>query len=539
MTKLYSHDLLADLLVDKLDQIYIPKHKVVFGPDGAYTDVTLSTPLPVVDATSSGILEDIYDAVTGVDASIQILNQDNTAQNLAIYNAVTGVDSSIQTFNSDNTAQNLNIYNAVTGVDSSVQIFNADNTSENIAIYNAVTGVDASVQAFNADNTAENIAIYNAVTGVDASIVSFNADNTAENTAILNELSIFHSDSNTLGSAATGYLNTIATQTTAINGKIANNFGAVSGGIRTAAQLGDGAGNALTSELVDSINNYRALHVLTPDRTISTSALGSLNAAVTIALAGEGSSGFQLSSGTLAATLTPEQSIDGGTSWVQAQFFDPTTLTIATNLVVTNPNALTIYGLVSIQGASHVRVRVSAYTSGTADGYLRAVRAAGFQAQIPQDLSEIVANKIFCFAIDTLNMASAGTANPLILMRNLSSSTKTVYLKSIAAGTTITNVGANYNVYANPTVTSNGTAQTAVSRTIGSGLTAQLVVTTLPTISVLGSLISAFSSGQNSNTLQVIDTNQVKVPANNSILLTGNPTSNNRNTVATIVWSEL
>lgn len=108
------------------------------------------------------------------------------------------------------------------------------------------------------------------------------------------------------------------------------------------------------------------LRVVDTAGVTSSTALGALNAACTTAVSGAGTA-FQLATGTLAATLIPEVSVDNGTTWVAAFFDDPTTNAKSTSVVVTNPNAATTRSFIGVAGATNVRVRVSAFTSGTAN----------------------------------------------------------------------------------------------------------------------------------------------------------------------------
>jgi len=107
----------------------------------------------------------------------------------------------------------------------------------------------------------------------------------------------------------------------------------------------------------------------------ATGILGAANATVNIILAGRYGCGFHLAAGTLAATLTPETSIDNGTTWVATKFIDVTG-TQSSSLILTNPNSATEIGISVMGGVQQVRVRVSAYTSGTAQGFIVATAAA-------------------------------------------------------------------------------------------------------------------------------------------------------------------
>lgn len=108
--------------------------------------------------------------------------------------------------------------------------------------------------------------------------------------------------------------------------------------------------------------------------TSSTGALGALNAAVSVALTGQLSAGFQLFSGTLIGTIIAEVSFDGGTTWSSA-FFINSNLTLSSSIVFTVANTAQAGTILMQGGATNVRVRVSAFTSGTANLTLSAVHA--------------------------------------------------------------------------------------------------------------------------------------------------------------------
>lgn len=138
----------------------------------------------------------------------------------------------------------------------------------------------------------------------------------------------------------------------------------------------DGSGNAITSSS-NGVSAQQLLHVQTPDTTVATTALGALNATVQISMAGLQSAGFQLNAGTLVGTIVPEVSVDGGTTWTGTYFYIGSTQSTASSIVFGSSNTLTIAGIVGFPGISHARVRVSAYTSGTANGLLRASAVSG------------------------------------------------------------------------------------------------------------------------------------------------------------------
>lgn len=125
---------------------------------------------------------------------------------------------------------------------------------------------------------------------------------------------------------------------------------------------------------------------LSPNNPISTTAaadtvgtpvaLNALNVAAQVALAGQRGAGFFLAAGTLIGTIVPELSFDGGTTWV-ATFFvdgDGTNLVLPQTIVFAANNTVTQKAILLHGGATHARVRVSLFTSGTATCTLRATQ---------------------------------------------------------------------------------------------------------------------------------------------------------------------
>jgi hypothetical protein len=103
----------------------------------------------------------------------------------------------------------------------------------------------------------------------------------------------------------------------------------------------------------------------------ATGALGALNAAVQVATAGEMTVGLQLAAGTLIGTLVPEMSFDGGTTWNSTYFDTPSTQKVA-SVAFASSNTAVASSITAVAGGGLYRVRVSAYTSGTANVTLRA-----------------------------------------------------------------------------------------------------------------------------------------------------------------------
>lgn len=128
------------------------------------------------------------------------------------------------------------------------------------------------------------------------------------------------------------------------------------------------AAAAADQALVVAISPNNTLPVQDVDLT-SSGALGALNAAVTVATAGtQGSFGIQFpATNTLVGTLVPECSADKGTTWPSANgFFIPSNgAGAAGSIVAASTPTSTSYGILCPRGTNGVRVRVSAFTSGT------------------------------------------------------------------------------------------------------------------------------------------------------------------------------
>lgn len=107
------------------------------------------------------------------------------------------------------------------------------------------------------------------------------------------------------------------------------------------------------------------LAVSTPDTAPSSQSITALNGAAQVALAGQAGAGVTVS-GVWTATLTPELSFDGGATWVATFLKIPNT-----GQYVATVSANGAYAIVCVTGASHARLRASAFTSGTITALLR------------------------------------------------------------------------------------------------------------------------------------------------------------------------
>lgn len=154
-------------------------------------------------------------------------------------------------------------------------------------------------------------------------------------------------------------------------------------------------------------------------------------------------------------------------------------------------------------------------------------------------LTRVTANQFYSFAVD-VNMATAGTNNPIVLLRNPNGSGKVIHVWLVDAGAVANNTEAEFSLFSSPTVTSNGSAITVGSRNIGGGASAAvLLATSLPTVSSNGTRIEGKVYGQNGNSVELGREFSVAIQANNSLLITGNPNSNGRIAQVTVIWAEI
>lgn len=169
-------------------------------------------------------------------------------------------------------------------------------------------------------------------------------------------------------------------------------------------------------KIFDSNNNTITatngqLNVIITNTTSSVTPLNALNAFVSIALQGRTSVGFQLSPGTLIGTIVAEASVDGGTNWTIVPFFDPANSSSVNSITFSSPNPLKILSIIPIGGATHIRVRVSAYTSGTANAILTASEATGAAGTVTAAAFANVSNTFVAVPSNTATLVLASNAN--------------------------------------------------------------------------------------------------------------------------------
>lgn len=192
--------------------------------------------------------------------------------------------------------------------------------------------------------------------------------------------------------------------------------------------LHDAEGEGLDSTVNSS---GRSLDVLTPDNTISGS-LTALNATLAMSLTGLGSIGFQISdTGTFDGTLVVQCSLDGGVSWKSVPFLDVLNSAIYQQLTLTNPNSLQIYSVIPLGGASHIRVLVTAYNSGSLDLVIRGSKVIGTTGQVTAPAFSTIVNTYPVIPKNTATLIlSANTNRKFAYISNNSGSVVNIQLGS-------------------------------------------------------------------------------------------------------------
>lgn len=121
------------------------------------------------------------------------------------------------------------------------------------------------------------------------------------------------------------------------------------------------------------------------DNRATTGALNALNAEVSVALNGRQGVSFHIDPGTLTATVITEASMDEGASWFQTYWTNPITENHFNFATYTAGPAVHQNFVVPLpSGCTHARLRVSAYTSGTANARITATDQVGYGQNLAQ-----------------------------------------------------------------------------------------------------------------------------------------------------------
>ena len=188
-----------------------------------------------------------------------------------------------------------------------------------------------------------------------------------------------------------------------------------------------------------------ALPTRTPDRS-TTCTLDSNDDTCSVALEGRQGASLQVTTANLNATVFPEVSRDGGTTWTFAYFMDPYAFDWSDFKAFSGGAATEVRTIVVPGGVSHVRVRVNPYTSGTATAVMRA-------SETGQSFSYVLPLPIHAsFPYTTAGLAADGAAvsgNPVRIAGKNGSTTQDILTDSagnitakVTDGTDTANVSA-------------------------------------------------------------------------------------------------
>jgi len=262
----------------------------------------------------------------------------------------------------------------------------------------------------------------------------------------------------------------------------------------------------------------------------TTGNISALNGVVSLPLSAQSTVGVNVS-GTWVGTISFEATLDG------AIWFPIPGYAVGTG---SSAGAASANGqfILSAGGYYQIRLRASAWTSGTAAVVLNASLG---QNTAPTLNASAVSPQIYSlFSFSTpLFMASQNAENPLILLRNPSGSGIRIMIWQMFVGINVQNVNGIFKVFANPTVTSVGTLETPRARRVGTAGVAAALISSLPVIAALGDQLHAFTIGQNTNAESMVSEFSLTLEPNNAILITGKPSSNNRESAVSVIWTEI
>jgi len=139
----------------------------------------------------------------------------------------------------------------------------------------------------------------------------------------------------------------------------------------------------------------------------------------------------------------------------------------------------------------------------------------------------------YIVGLDATN--SATTETPLLLLINPSTNKKSMFIFTKKMSALTSNHNAQFRIYYNPTITSNGTVQTPVNLRNGSSFLSTMNCYSAPTIANSGTFVAMLATTafnpETSSVMQIIDPGK-------SMLLTGQVSNANDAINCEVVWFE-
>jgi hypothetical protein len=285
----------------------------------------------------------------------------------------------------------------------------------------------------------------------------------------------------------------------------------------------------------------------TPLDILTSGTITALNGTVVSTLNGTGSLVFTLT-GVWVATVVAEGS-DDNTNWTNLTIF-PSSGASTTAGVSANGT----YRVPSVGAYTNIRLRASAFTSGTVTVTMNASQAvAAPQLFSPTAVNakidalsskeaQSAAGNTFGMVASAFTITPANADNVAVYIKNPSASGKTLVLQQIEITSNTTSGGTSaaivlWKLFANPTSSANGTVATINTTSVGSGAVSAMTVFTTPTVSANGTLLYASTATAGVPTEQK-DMSIFRLAANNNLLITLDSGVNNAIVNVTVLWSE-
>jgi hypothetical protein len=228
---------------------------------------------------------------------------------------------------------------------------------------------------------------------------------------------------------------------------------------------------------------------------------------------------------------------------------DPVT---TTNIAGVNSSSALKTDRTTVAGIAVATAAAGIQKIGLTDGIGTAITSTALDAKQGLDVNLIASpsqsaassGQVYVTAFE-FNLPTNGTESPVVYIKNPNASGKTLILKILSASCEdATNGSGIIRLYGDPTTSANGTSQTISSTSIGGGASASAMTAfSGPTVSVNGTIVFAIATGSGNVTtagsMPVNFDGLIRLSANHTLLVTGEPSTNNMNYTFTVIWQEI
>ena len=246
--------------------------------------------------------------------------------------------------------------------------------------------------------------------------------------------------------------------------KNGNLLATVAAGVNFYVDSAGSTGTSYTATLASAGNPFAYIPAVAPD-ALTTISMTTNGNTTQVALAGTASVGVVLT-GTWTGTITPEVSVDGGTTWAATQFYNPNTQTFSATVTANGTYQITGTG-----GASHAHVKCTASMTGTVTG---TIRASAQNQALPAQLAASTAVIGAVTVQATSGVALTADQTNTILRASL-------YVKQTAAGDQALTLGQSAMATSIPVTVANNQTAVPIGVTAGTSLVADRTNTVLRT----------------------------------------------------------